>query len=56
MSNLTYFILQSIVLIVYGSYVYNQYNKRKTFKALIKPIQIVSPTRIISSIDSAKQQ
>ena len=42
MSNLTYFILQSIVLIVYGSYVFNKYKKRKALKALIKPIQIVS--------------
>jgi hypothetical protein len=56
MSNLTYFILQSIVLIVYGSYVFNKYNKRKALKALIKPIQIVSPTRINVSIDSAKQR
>ena len=56
MSNLTYFILQSIVLIVYGSYVYNKYNKRKAFKALIKSIQIVSPTRINVSIDNAKQR
>jgi chromate transport protein ChrA len=56
MSNLTYIILQSIVLIVYGSYVYNKYNKRKTFKALIKSIQIVSPTKINVSINSAKQR
>ena len=42
MSNLTYIVLQSIVLIVYGSYVFNKYKKRKALKALIKPIQIVS--------------
>ena len=48
--------MQSIVLIVYGSYVYNQYNKRKAFKALIKSIQIVSHTPINVSIDSAKQR
>jgi chromate transport protein ChrA len=56
MSDLTYIILQSIVLIVYGSYVYNQYNKKKAFKALIKSIQIVSHTPINVSIDSAKQR
>lgn len=56
MSELTYIILQSIVLIVYGSYVYNQYKKRKAFKALIKSIQIVSHTPIIVSIDNAKQR
>jgi hypothetical protein len=56
MSNLTYFILQSIVLIVYSSYVLNKYNKRKTLKALIKPIQIVSHSPINVSIDNAKQQ
>jgi hypothetical protein len=56
MSNLTYFILQSIVLIVYGSYVLNKYNKRKALKALIKPIQIVSHSPIVVSIDNAKQR
>ena len=56
MSNTTYFILQSIVLIVYGSYVFNQYKKRKAFKALIKSIQIVSHTPIVVSIDNAKQR
>lgn len=56
MSNLTYFILQSIVLIVYGTYVYNQYKKRRILKALIKPIQIVSHTPIVVSIDNAKQR
>ena len=56
MSDTTYFILQSIILIVYGSYVFNQYKKRKALKALIKPIQIVSHSPIIVSIDNAKQQ
>ncbi len=56
MSNTTYFILQSIILIVYGSYVINKYIKRKALKALIKPIQIVSHTPIVVSIDSAKQR
>ena len=56
MSNLTYIILQSIVLIVYGSYVINKYIKRKALKALIKPIQIVSHSPIVVSIDNAKQQ
>ena len=56
MSNTTYFILQSIILIVYGSYVFNQYKKRKAFKALIKSIQIVSHTPINVSIDSPKQR
>ena len=56
MSITTYIILQSILLILYGSYVLNKYNKRKAFKALIKSIQIVSPTRINVSIDSAKQR
>ena len=56
MSNTTYFILQSLVLIVYGSYVFNKYNKRKALKALVKPIQIVSHTPIVVSIDNAKQQ
>jgi len=56
MSNLTYIILQSIVLIIYGSYVLNKYNKRKALKALIKPIQIVSHKPIVVSIDNAKQR
>jgi len=56
MSELTYFILQSIVLIVYGTYVFKQYKKRRVLKALIKPIQIVSHTPIVVSIDSAKQR
>lgn len=56
MSELTYFILQSIVLVVYGTYVYKQYKKRKVLKALIKPIQIVSHTPIVVSIDNAKQR
>lgn len=56
MSNLTYIILQSIVLIVYGSYVINKYIKRKTLKALIKPIQIVSHSPIVVSINNAKQR
>jgi hypothetical protein len=56
MSNLTYIILQSIVLIIYGSYVFNKYKKRKTLKALIKPIQIVSHKPIVVSISNAKQQ
>ena len=56
MSNLTYIILQSIVLIVYGSYVINKYIKRKALKALIKPIQIVSHSPIVVSISNAKQQ
>jgi hypothetical protein len=56
MSELTYIILQSIVLIVYGSYVINKYIKKKAFKALIKPIQIVSHSPIVVSIDNAKQR
>jgi hypothetical protein len=56
MSNLTYIILQSIVLIVYGSYVFNQYKKRKALKALIKPIQIVSHQPIVVSVSNAKQR
>lgn len=56
MSNISYIVIQSIVLIVYGSYVINKYNKRKALKALIKPIQIVSPVRLVSSIVSVKQR
>lgn len=55
MSNLTYIILQSIVLIVYGSYVFNKYKKRKALKALIKPIQICQSSKIVCSINSPKQ-
>ena len=56
MSITTYIILQSILLILYGSYVLNKYNKRKAFKALIKSIQIVSHSPINVSIDNAKQR
>jgi hypothetical protein len=52
-----------ILLLVYGLTIVaclivqvQEHNKRTALKALIKPIQIVSHSPIVVSIDNAKQQ